>query len=378
MAPGLTERQKAALKKAHYSQRSTLLAQYKKQAVDNAKGSWKPPAKPPGVKKLPPVSGPPRNQNKSTTKPKAKGKSRPAGRPGDVFNPMHPGVVPSLLSDGKSLPVKGLVRNELTLPPIAGGGFPLMLICTNNGVSGCTTAEVHIKPTPVISVSSIKTLDVDASNGGPTTGRAMKVSLGLSNSTQHMIRGGRIYVSNIDQRLSFPVAPSLMTEAQWLALGVKLSEEPNTIAREGEEFGTNQHYVAHPVNQTSYANFLNWKRYADYNSGVTSAHDPDGWFSHIAVWPAIVDTFRERPMSTIVFFFEVPASLQTYTATARATYFTRWPLNTISGQNMKNQPTADSASIVAAQNAAEAAAVIAKNTAAAALLASTAGGKVVT
>lgn len=380
MAPGLSERQKAALKAAHYSQRTTLLALYKKQQLENApKGTWKgwnkpppkPPAQPPGVK------------NKFTnTKAKNKGKrgmllnkSRTSGRPGDIFNPMHPGVVPSLLSDGKSLPVRGLVRNELSLNPLLTGGHPVIIFCTNNGVSGCTTCEVHVETTPHITLSSIKTLDVDAISGGPTTGRAMKVSLGLSNSTQHMVRGGRIYVANLDQRMSFPCAPSLMTTTQWTDFGTKLSEEPNTIAREGEEFGTNQHYVGHPVNQTAYTDYLNWKRYSTGETPPAPAvlHDADAWFSHVGVWPTIVDTFLSRPMSTIVFYFEAPPSLQTYTVTARATYFTRWPLNTISGQNMKNQPTTDSASIVAARNAAEAASVIAKNTAAAALLASQGG-----
>jgi len=217
---------------------------------------------------------------------------------------------------------------------------------TNNGISGSVMCYLHNTATPFTSVYTVPTLSAAASAGGPTAARAMKASLTMVNDTQRLNQGGKVYTLVANQRLRIPAPASTMTQAEWNTLMDEIIAHPHTRAHSGADFVTPKTLVCHPSNIPDYTDFKEFE-------GTSTV---DGFWAGISTAPSpgpVLGGVNKRPMSTIFVVFEPPAVDQTYTVTARASWYTRWPLDTIMGQSMKPIPTAPLSTINGAQDQAE-------------------------
>jgi hypothetical protein len=234
------------------------------------------------------------------------------------MNPLDPRLVPSPNFEGKAFPATDMYRYPITMPAGA------LVIATNAGDVG-TVLAVYNRTAGSCGVYSLPTLA-----SGPTSGRAMKASLSLVNTTPAIHRGGSVYQANFNQRLEFPAAPAAMTTVQWEALISELIAHPDCIERTAEEFCCHTDpLIAYPTDSTAYHGYSDWK------TGITK----DEFFEHVAQWPG--SEYRPRPMSTLVYVIGPQGTTNTYSATVRASYYTRWPVDTVPGRQSRIVPTAD-------------------------------------
>lgn len=244
----------------------------------------------------------------------------------DIFDPRVPAAVPTAVAEGKALPVSGIAFTNGFVPSM---GNTTAIFASNTGRGGTVYCTIDAAAVPVLTIGTIPTLALSDTAGGPTSGRAMKFGLSVLNRTQRLNQGGGVHVLNFNQRMDFPAAPSAMTQAQWGAVFTTVRAHPNTVAYNGDQFHQQRTFVAHPTSTPDYNSYGEWV-------GTQTA---DQFFEHLAVWAG--STRDSRPMSTIAVIFDSPAIAQTYDLRARGHYYTRWPLSTILGQNMKHVPTAD-------------------------------------
>jgi len=113
-----------------------------------------------------------------------------------------------------------------------------------------------------------------------------------------------------------------------------IKDHPLVKAYDGADFKRLDRHGRHPtficdvVDGVDYENFRPW-------SGMESS---DGFFSHVFSWSGMDNAAHERPMSTVFVLFEVPVNSQVYTLSARASFYTRWPLTTVPGQTQMDIP----------------------------------------
>lgn len=239
-------------------------------------------------------------------------------------------------SSGAAFPHTGMTRMEITN---AAGSSRKLLVITNTGDSGTLMMYVHNTATPFVSVHTVPTMSANASAGGPSTARAMKCSLTLVNNTRLMDLGGKIYTLVANQR-TIMESPSTMTQAQWTSFTDDLIAHPHTKCWSGSDFQKPKTLLCHPSNIPDYTSF-------DRFNGTLSADQ------FALVVSAYSTLSKPRPMSTIYVVMESPATNNVYTATARGSWYARWPLDTIMGQSMKDMPTAPQADINLMQDHAE-------------------------
>jgi len=266
------------------------------------------------------------------------------GGRGPQRNPMHQSAsapVPSPFVEGKAFAIRDVVRADIS----SHATNPYIMIVSNTGTAATVAMLVNLSgASPAVSVLNVPTVAAADDAGGPTSGRAMRCSVGLVNTTPMLNRGGRVFTLNANQRFALLAQPTLMTAAQWLTFASEVRSHPNTKAHDATTFGKELHMVAHTVDQTEYLCFNEWM------GSVTA----DVFASHIAIWPSA--GVRERPMSTVVILVDPVSTTNTYTASVHAEYYTRWPLNTVMGKHMKPIPTAPVAQVNAINQHAQASA----------------------
>jgi len=243
--------------------------------------------------------------------------------------------MPLVQSSGTAYPYTGMARwqvNNLVATSRK------MLVVTNPGNSGTVLFYLHNTPTPFTSVSTVPTMALAAGSGGPTAARAMKASLTLVNTTKRLDMGGRVYTLVANQRTSFP-EPITASQADWNTFMDEIIAHPHTRCWSGADFQSPKTFLAHPSNTTDYLDFNTFQ-------GTLT---PNGFSRVVGDDPNPLP----RPMSTIYVVFEVPSATNDYTATARASWYSRWPLESILGQSMKDMPTAPQEHINAIQDHAE-------------------------
>lgn len=279
-------------------------------------------------------------------KPKAKiqkpqkkvgGKKAPTKRQpgmGHVLSPHHAGLVPTVLRTGSALPYNGMVRFDFEITPTQTYLFAI----TNNGSSGSVASFIRGEVVAgVFTVNgnftyTIPTLALADSAGGPTSSRAMKAGVSVVNSTSKFNMGGRVFHMNSQQRVRLAAAPSAFTGTNLTSLIDTIKGFPNCIGYSGPHFEESREFSCNVVDNTRYEDF-------DEFLGTLTL---DEFWDHIGIWPTAVGTKpADRPMSTCFLIFTPPAVTNTYTISVRASYYTRWPLNTIPGQTMKPVPVAD-------------------------------------
>lgn len=267
-----------------------------------------------------------------TAKPKA-AKSGPKGGNSFVLHGHHSGDVPTVTHNGTAVPHPDVVRYDVNILPTE----KVLAFCTNVGSSGSAMLLLKWDPASgIVSVNTVRTptlLQASGVAGGPTSMRAMKMSLSLTNATQYLNRGGRVYVLNSDQRFAFPASVALCNASDWNNIFNAVVEHPNTVPYDGTHFGETGTYTCSVVDGPSYERF-------EENDGAEAV---DAFGAHIASWTG--SAHRVRPMSCIVMAFETPAITQSYTFSAVGKWYTRWPLATVPGRMMTPIPTASPAEV---------------------------------
>jgi hypothetical protein len=223
----------------------------------------------------------------------------------------------------------------------------------NGGNSPTVGAVFNPSAAPAAGTAfTIATLATAAGAGGPTSGRAMKSGVTIINSTNALNRAGQVYILNANQRFEVPSNPAAMTTAHWNAFIAEIKAHPDTRAHTADEFVRPRTFVTHPANEPAYHGYLTW----------TGTQIPEDYMRHVSTWTGTTSTSEEshRPMSTLVVILDVASADQSYTLSTRASFYTRWPVDTIMGQHMIHTPVAPQAAINAARLSAQAAGHVAR------------------
>jgi hypothetical protein len=154
----------------------------------------------------------------------------------------------------------------------------------------------------------------------------MKAGLTIVNNTADISCGGRVYFLNSDSRVALPAAPSLWSDAEFDTVINHIISHPQCRSLSGKQLQRPTHFTSHVVDPVDYEGFTDW-------AGTETV---DQFGAHWGTWSGA--SARIRPMSTLFIVFDEPAADQTYTLTMRASYYNRWPLDTVGGQVMHPIP----------------------------------------
>lgn len=242
------------------------------------------------------------------------------------MSPYFNSLIPTVLNQGRAFPYTGVVRLDFT----QGVSDTIILAATNNGISG-TVFSLGFQSgigNPAYAVYTIPTLALADTSGGPTSGRAMKSSLGLVCTTPMLSRGGRITCLNGQSRIKIPNAPSVGTLSTFQDIVNAVRAMPPAQPYDASHFGEERQMSGAVVDSVTYEDYEEW----------VGTESVDEFWEHIAVWPGSVR--RDRPMTTAWVILSPPAVAQTYTVSCKASYYTRWGLATVPGQSQFDVPTA--------------------------------------
>lgn len=267
---------------------------------------------------------------------------------GDLYNPFNPRAVPTLQSEGKAFSMNGMaIRGGDTVSERT------LIVVTNTGESGTILgAYKHTGAVMSTGVETIPTLTAGSNAGGPTSMRAMKCGVQIINRTKLLDQGGKVTVLNASQRLSIPAAPASLSATDFTELLNNICNHPSAVPFNGQDFSHAKTFVCHPLDSTDYHRY-------DVSAGADTAN---GFAAHWATWPG--STHFSRPMSTILIVFETIEPSNKYDIRAKGWFYTRWPLDTIMGQNMRPVPTQPQALVNKSKDEAESLAHVAREGAA--------------
>jgi len=242
------------------------------------------------------------------------------------WHPRNPGMVPTSEYEGHALAVNARVVAELALLTTS----RLIYIFANVGRAGTVGMYFHDNGTTLATLAyTCPTLALADDAGGPTSGRAMKAALTLVNSTAGMSRAGNVTTLIADARILLPAAPTTMTRAQFGAWADTIKTHPRAVNTDAEKFKDGKRICMVPADNIEYHNYMMWQ-------GTLSATE---FAAHSCTWPGI--TYENaRPMTALIIVFETPPANQSWRIISDNSFYTRYPLNTVTGQCMTPVPTA--------------------------------------
>ena len=257
------------------------------------------------------------------------------------MDPMCQLPAPGLVADGRALAHTGLVSDDFTV----GAVNTTILLVTNTGSSGSVATMFEIAPDGSLVASSrqvltIPTLASSDLDGGPSATRAMKYSVSVVNCSNALKRGGRVTYLNSSQRLP---ARSSETVGQFSALISGIKSSPYRRRINADDLKWPKHLIGYAIDQPKYTTFsphrgtLSFPEFLSHTIGASDA-DPEP---------------TNRPMSVCAWIFDPVEDVQSYSVTIRASFYSRWPLTTVPGQQMKHMPTSSAAHINAVHTRAE-------------------------
>lgn len=286
---------------------------------------------PPKLPAKPPVFPAPKAKAKAAKPAKAKAKPAPQHAEPNFapLDPLSSTLIPISRRQASAFPYMGMVKLDVDVITTRA-----LYVLTNTGhgatiIGGMTAA-------PWAGAWNISAISSSPASGGPSSGRAMKCSLEITNNTAQMTAGGRVYVLKTSQRLAAAAAPSGMTTAQMNAMFDSIRDHPEVKPYDGVDFKKTDKHGRHPtfvcdvVDGVDYENFRPWQ----------GSESSDAFFSHVLTWSGMDASSHERPMSTVFVLIEVPDNKQVYTLSARGSFYTRWPLTTVPGQTQFDIPVA--------------------------------------
>jgi len=328
----LTRKQQAALDRVSGQRRQAMQTTFNKQNQQHTNGKGQ--------------------QNKPQPRPKAAPRQQRAGGPSNLtrmarmLSASHEKPVPGMRHEGKAFPFHGVAASNRT---IYGAGndiqcpalYTYLGFFTNVGQTACCGVDLIWDPTavagfPTVNVFNNPALSASSTTvGGATSGRAMKMSLGLCCNTPMLDRGGRVYILNCDQRIRLPGSPfptvGALANASWNDFAGTVRANSQVKKYDLVDFPREREIISHVVNSTDYETYTEW-------GGAVTA--PNGFMSHIAQWVGGSTTADvQRPMSTIIVLIDCGKS-QYFSVTPRAAWYTRHALDTIPGQAMTSVPVA--------------------------------------
>jgi hypothetical protein len=148
----------------------------------------------------------------------------------------------------------------------------------------------------------------------------MKAGLTVVSTTAALTRAGVVYVLNTDQRVSIPVNLNVLTYTQCSDFFATIRAHPDCVAYGAEHFRELKEFHCHTVDNITYETFQPYE----------GTLDTTGFGQHVFAIQGQPKT--HRPMSTIFMIFDRTATPQDYMVSARGSFYTRWPLNTLGGQ----------------------------------------------
>jgi len=160
----------------------------------------------------------------------------------------------------------------------------------------------------------------------------------ILNVSKEVDVGGVSYMLNLDQKLSFPAAPSAMTHAQWDDVFNTLIAHPKRRPMTAQQFRRPRRFHCSVVDNQRYDTFY------PHHGAMTA----DAWFDNIATWTSAVSvlTSGAHAMNTLIYLVEKPPVTQTYVYTTYAQAITRWPASSITARLMRPIPVATHGQVV--------------------------------
>jgi hypothetical protein len=260
-------------------------------------------------------------------------KPAPIQKVRNFMDPMCKMSAPMLVSDGRALSHTGLVSDDFTV----GAVNTTVLMVTNTGSSGSVATLFEVAPDGSLiadsrQVLTIPTMAASDLEGGPSATRAMKYSVSVVNCSNALKRGGRVTYLNSSQRLP---ARSPDTIGQFSALITGIKSSPYRRRINADDLKSPKHLIGYAIDQPKYSTFTahhGTLTFAEFLAHVIGASEAD---------PIVAD----RPMSVCAWVFDPVEDAQSYSVTIRASYYTRWSLTSVPGQQMKHMPTSSAAHI---------------------------------
>jgi hypothetical protein len=259
------------------------------------------------------------------------------------LSPDHAAPYPAQACEGDALPVTGLTRTIINGG--VGANQTLLLVVGNTGVSSTSMVSVTIDTTAGTAVlaafSAAAGLNLNATAGGPTSGRSMKSGFALLNSTSPLNASGLVYTLRSKQRVLLPAAPTAMTAAQWSTTANEIRAHVDTHVLSGPDYIAPKSYFSHPVDTQAFHEYTTW----------IGTETVTQFLLHCCTWTAATET--NRNMNYFFIVIDGTPVQNTYMLTSRQSYYTRWPLNTVPAAAQIPVPTAPIQELNAAQKASE-------------------------
>lgn len=320
----LTRKQTAAVARASPKQRAALKRMYELQ---NAQSKAQVPRAPPPAPKRAARRAAPAPQN-------------PRNKQAVCMNfmdPLCPLPTPTTMTAGKALPHSALSSHSFTVPADRTGillalqspgtstvGFHALL--DSNWLVVAGTEQLYDLPTLIYPASS---------GGGPSASRAMRLSCSVVNTTNAVNRGGAVTYINSAQRL-----PPIGTSWDFSHVVQGILESPYRKVTTGDLLlGTPAHpnkLISYPTDMPLYNSF------EEHEGSVSQSNFLRRLAMHVTYNTTLL-TSLPRAMSIIAWVFDPPPVENTYRITMRASFYTRWPLESVPGYHMKPIPTVDAA-----------------------------------
>lgn len=259
-----------------------------------------------------------------------------------AMNPVSRAVPPHLV------PMLGVfpMNSTLRLEPITAAAKNYFVIAT--AIPGCGTVGVMAQYDPPPATTTLANIQFftmpllvkPATDGGATASRVTKVGIRVINATAPLYASGRVYVSNLAQRLTLPAAPSAMNSTQWDTTFQAIRGLPaaQTLSTSWSDFMPGGRLRE----KSFFAQVVDDPKYNDFSVHTGPITGIDAFFEHIARWGT--SELDPRPMSTIIFSWTTPATgtfVQDLTFHFDAQHITRWPIDTVPGQNAKDIKASD-------------------------------------
>jgi hypothetical protein len=297
--------------------------------------------------------GKPANQQQKKTGPQKK-KDAPAkaasaasapgkGQPprfralGQIYNPFsHTGPVPVAEYEGKAVCLRSSYQTQIS----ANASADTLLLFQNlgHGVKLMGRVVIDATPNPGDGFNSFagNFLQESATQGGPTSGRAMRLGVEVQNTTKRVDMGGRVFTLVSSERQFLPADASSMTQAQWQALADGIVTNPKTIGYNGAVLESPVRLYSTPHTQKSYLGYGSW---TGNSEGV------DDYYKHAT---NANGSMLDMPMSVIWVALKANAQQNSYNFRVLADYHVRYGATNVLSTKMAHAPLASDESLHAA------------------------------
>ena len=244
---------------------------------------------------------------------------------------------------GKALAHSALDSATLTIPSTNSA----LVIATQIGGYGTVGYHCLLDSAGVLVADSerlytIPTMSSHAENGGPTATRPMRLSVSVVNTTKVVDRGGTVTFLNSAQRLPGVEPDTDNGPNDFSAIKSAIETSPYRKVVNGDcLLGTRDFpnkLISYPTDHTEYNTFHSHVGSMGRNLFLRHAIQH---VRYITTGGTVTIGPLDRPMSVIAWLFDPPTSTNTYRVTMRASYYTRWPLETVPGYHMKPIPATD-------------------------------------